>query len=109
MDRREPTSARHDHSRGAPDRSASARRQVLETRRRPSTVRPSANGEVPAGGLRGFGLLRPRAEHVVLVRADRAVLVAVAHLVAIAERDALRGEERPEEWAHLEDLVADQL
>ena len=37
------------------------------------------------------------------------MLVAVVELVAVAERDALRREERAEERRHREDLVADQL
>src|SRR3954453_11933305 len=79
------------------------------TERRSQPARGSANRELPTGRLRGLRLLRPCGEDVVLVGPDRAVLVAIAHLVAIAERNALRGEERAEERAHLEDLVADQL
>ena len=52
---------------------------------------------VATGGACRLRLLRPGAEHRVLVRPDRAVLVAVAPLVAVAERHALRGEERAEE------------
>ena len=37
------------------------------------------------------------------------MLVAVLELVAVAQRDALGGEERAEERRHPEDLVADQL
>ena len=40
---------------------------------------------------------------------DRAVLVAVAHLVAVAQGHAFRGEEAAQERAHIEDLMADQL
>jgi hypothetical protein len=43
------------------------------------------------------------------VGADRAAGVAVVELVAVAERHALRGEERAEERRDLEDLVADEL
>ena len=70
-------------------------------RQRTVSSRPAA--------LRRLRLLGPGREDVVLVRPDGAVLVAVAHLVAVAERHALRGEERAEERRHLEDLVADQL
>src|SRR5580765_1307368 len=71
--------------------------------------RRSGDLELPAGSLRRLRLLGPRGQDVVLVRSDRAVLVAIAHLVAVAEGDALRGEERPEERRHGEDLVADEL
>ena len=54
-------------------------------------------------------LLRPGAQDLVLVRPDRAVAVAVVELVAVAQRHALGGEERPEERRDAEDLVADQL
>src|SRR5207249_7810 len=81
-------------------------------RSRPS----SAPRGFPAGGLarpgglsRRLRLLRPCREDVVLVRTDGAMLVAVPGLVAVAERHALRGEERAEERAHREDLVADEL
>src|SRR5438876_8524331 len=51
----------------------------------------------------------PHGHHGVAVGPDAAVLVAVAHLVAVAERYALGGQERTEEWRDPEHLVADLL
>src|SRR5829696_1435667 len=78
---------------------------------RPSSSSPpgSRDRQLATRRLRGLALLRPRREDVVLVRPDRAVLVAVVELVAVAQRDALRREERAQEGRHAEDLVADQL
>ena len=81
----------------------SRRERVRRTRsggdwaRPPSAAGASADRQLATGGLRGLRLLRPGREDVVLVRPDRAVLVAVVELVAVAERHALRGEERAEE------------
>src|SRR3990170_754435 len=75
----------------------------------PLDRRGSERRQLPPGGLRHGLLLGPCGQHVVLVRPDGAVLVAVAVLVAIAQRHALGGQERAEEGAHPEDLVADEL
>ena len=43
------------------------------------------------------------------MRSDWAVAILVARLIAVAERDALGGEEAAKEGAHRKDLMADEL
>ena len=73
------------------------------------TPAPQTCGSSRPAARAAVGLLGPGLQDAVLVRPDRAVPVAVVELVAVAERHALRGEERAEERRHVEDLVADQL
>src|SRR3990172_2907180 len=65
--------------------------------------------EFAPGRSGGLPLLGPGRQDRVLVRPDRTMAVAIAELVAVAERHALWSEEAAEEGAYAEDLVADQL
>src|SRR3954447_26554919 len=68
----------------------------------------SERGEFAPCGFGSGLLLGPCREHVVLVRPDRAVLVAIAVLVAVSQRHALGRQERAKEWRDRKHLVTDQ-